>query len=486
MGELTVVTGLFVSGWTFGMLTGLSAVGALMFSFIAGLSLAISVGATLLFLGLPTEPLFVWVAACGLPFAVMLITAWRPGGHEPETLARRLTVLAFGLICAAVVVYAMRHVAIVKYHSDTFRYLRSALLFAKGETEFITLNDLGKRLYTFPISLSLARIFDEYYIKSLIPTLSLGVLATSLFFFWALTEREAIRRKERIVIAVLMLLLIISNNRYVWNSFYLNTHLYIAACVMIIAAAGAMNERSTGVPQSFLVAIQLLMLPPLVLGRAEGFLLGGLAVLPFVLNGAAPRRDRIAVLIGFGAMTLSWHAYLALAHLRADRDLPLSALGPTALGVAAIFAAPLLTAPLLSRFRRPLLGLAEAGLWLVLAVAALYEPDIFLGSLDATFQNVVIGAGSWGRSLVVLTGIVIFTLSFCKDRRLATLRFPVTAAIPMFFLLAFVRDGGSYRVGNGDSLNRMLIEIFPLSVLYVAVAATSTEWTAPFRRRSRD
>jgi hypothetical protein len=71
--------------------------------------------------------------------------------------------------------------------------------------------------------------------------------------------------------------------------------------------------------------------------------------------------------------------------------------------------------------------------------------------------------------LIVLSFLVVITLFTNRGAALVALRFPLTSFIPVFVLLAYLRDGG-YRVGEGDSLNRMLMQFVPLAVLYVGVA----------------
>ncbi len=58
-----------------------------------------------------------------------------------------------------------------------------------------------------------------------------------------------------------------------------------------------------------------------------------------------------------------------------------------------------------------------------------------------------------------------------------TLRFPLTSFIPFAFLLAYLR-GIAFRVGDGDSLNRMWIQLIPIAVLYliVAIGAGERRW----------
>ncbi|TVR86211.1 MAG: hypothetical protein EA416_15680, partial [Trueperaceae bacterium] len=41
--------------------------------------------------------------------------------------------------------------------------------------------------------------------------------------------------------------------------------------------------------------------------------------------------------------------------------------------------------------------------------------------------------------------------------------------LPQAFVIAYLRDA-AYRVGGGDSLNRMLIQVVPLMVVFVVVS----------------
>jgi hypothetical protein len=145
------------------------------------------------------------------------------------------------------------------------------------------------------------------------------------------------------------------------------------------------------------------------------------------------------------------------------------------LGALTILLIPLLRwRPLLARPGRVLL-VTEVGLWLALLALAARQPQILYDSVDATVQNVIVGAGSWGASLVILAALVAGVTVYVKAPELVCLRFPVTTFVPLGFLFAYLRET-AYRVGDGDSLNRMFIHIVPLAVLYVVAAIGHGHW----------
>jgi hypothetical protein len=272
-----------------------------------------------------------------------------------------------------------------------------------------------------------------------------------------------------------MVMLLVTNNRYVFHSFYLNQHLFFGSCFVVIAASGWLFATAREVPRPALLGLIAVAIPALTVARPEASLFAALATAPLLLSGVVPFRCRAFVLGVYGASTTLWSGYVAMAYLDAG-DIPVSAIGPLALGITALFVIPILAWPGLTSRRGQLLIAVEAFIWLALAVLAAHNPEILVASLAATYENVVMG--SWGSSLVVLATLIALVLVFCRDRSLVYLRFPVTASIPLFLLLAYFR-ASAYRVGDGDSLNRMLIQIVPLALLYIAAAATSARWGFP-------
>lgn len=225
-----------------------------------------------------------------------------------------------------------------------------------------------------------------------------------------------------------------------------------------------------------LLLLSLLAIPSLILSRPEGFIAAGLAILPFVLHPQVHKTKRSFLAIMYFCSTLAWFGYVTLAirapcvRMRAmDQEVPWSVLGTVAMGVIGFVLVPFLWVTNLPKWRVFILGMLEIVLWLMLGALSLRNMDIMNDSLVATWENLVLGAGSWGTSLVMLAIIFAYILLFFRRQVPIDVRFPITAMVPVFFLLAHFRDL-AYRVGNGDSLNRMMIEIVPLVVLVIGIA----------------
>lgn len=480
LSEFIVVAGLWAAGWLLVDLAGLQGSGRKPFSLLAGVAFYLIVGELIVLLGLPTHALWTWIISILIP-VVLWKSQPRRKAHPGESSLHAWDFVKC-LVLLFFVIAFVRILALEKYHIDTFEYMKNAFLFADNRLEFINLNHIEKRMFSFPIMLAAAHIYGQDYLTSLIPLLSLALLGVIAWFFREWSRTSEVDEPFRKLVLILSIALLVTNNRYVWNSFYLNGHLFVAICVTIIVAAGALLATQPERHQTFLVFIQVLMLPPLILTRPESFLFAALAILPFVLSESVPWRSRAAVLATYGITTTWWGCYIILAHAHFGKPWPVSGLGTLGIGVLALAALPLLRVEFLLRLRRPLLFATEGLLWLSLLALTIRQPEVLRTSLDATFQNIVLDEGSWGLSLVFLMLLTLLVLIFCRDRALTYLRFPVTTAIPLFFLLAYLREG-AYRVGNGDSLNRMFIQIVPLAVLFLAMAALSRRWRRPFASR---
>lgn len=479
MNEFLFLSVVFLFGWSLLHLLGLRGWGTVPAGFITGAFALVTIGFLFVVARFPTHPIWLVGAMLLITLACVLAGISRMGRKDMVSLVGGLAILG-------VLVFILREANLVKYHIDTFRYLLSSRLLVENQYGFASLNLLNKRMLVVPLLHAPAALYGEYYVRVFTPLLALSLLG---FMVWLLRQGARVpadRARHLSYVTVLMVLLLLTNSRFIWNAFYLNAHLYFGIAFLAIAASSWLLATRPEVPRAPLYVLVALALPALVVARPEGFLAAGLALLPLLLSGSVSWRGRAALLAVYGVSMVLWHGHVALVHRSLDDgDMPLSTLGPLLMGVAMIVLIPTLAWTRFAYWRRGLLFVVEFALWLALAAFTFRDPEVMRASLDATYQNVVGGAGSWGGSLVVLTALLILAWVFCRDASLSWLRFPVTAMVPMFFLLAYLREG-AYRVGNGDSLNRMLIEIVPLAVLFVAATAVSARWGLPGWRKRRE
>jgi hypothetical protein len=112
---------------------------------------------------------------------------------------------------------------------------------------------------------------------------------------------------------------------------------------------------------------------------------------------------------------------------------------------------------------------ALAGLALLVLIYAIRAPDVLLGSLESTFRNLTYN-GLWLLTWLAAIGLlgVALLVHRIPDARLWTV--PMFGFGLLFWLLPLLRDG-AWRVGTGDSGNRILAHILFVVVAFLVLAA---------------
>lgn len=440
--------------------------------YVAGTSMQIIIGTIQAVSGLPTTPALTLALTLILPLAWWVACKIR-GRHVSVKIIP--TVITYLSVIIAVIL--LRSANLVNWHTDSFRYLMTGSLIYSGNYDAVSLNLIKLRLLSVPLIHAPANYSGEYYLRSAVPLLAVSTVAV---FVWLCREglRDKLNQRQVALFSTAGVLLLTTNNRFVWNAFYINGHLFVAVLLMLIAGCCWLLVRGTNVPRCALLTLTLLAIPALVVTRPEGLLVAGLALLPALVSESIPWRQRAIILLTLGISILVWEGFSVFAYIKRGTDIPFSASGLLGLGILAVITVPLLAWRRLDKPLRYFPIVVEIALWAALIIAAVREPFILRQSLLVTVENVVYNAGSWGCSLIVL-GVIflgIIVLTNYSDR--IFLRFPVTTFIPFSFLLAYLRDN-PYRVGNGDSLNRMFIHIVPLAILFIITAAGSERWGLP-------
>jgi hypothetical protein len=259
-----------------------------------------------------------------------------------------------------------------------------------------------------------------------------------------------------------------TNHWFLFHALYLNGHLLFAAWLLLIMMVTLDVVRDPDGEHRLALCATSVLAVALTVLRPEGALVVGLALAPVALDRAVPRRWRATLLAVTGIGVVLWHTAVLLPLFGDDTRSLVELLGMSALGVA-LLGAPVLL-PVLDRFRgrRPLVWL-HAALWGVVLLGAVRSPGIMRSSTIATIRNVT-SDGLWGVSFWMLAGLIAAVLLTRQvpDQRVWV--FPLVTFLPLSLVLGFVRGGG-YRIGAGDSLNRMLVHVLPLAVVTVGLAA---------------
>lgn len=367
---------------------------------------------------------------------------------------------AFGLGGIAALSAVLRNDGILTLTPDSITLLSQAELLATGSGAVASLAPeiLAKRMLSVPAIHALGGPgAGPMVVLGPLLLLAIGVLTGAVAYriahrrFAALPAALAAAVAGSSVVAV---------ERMLANSLYVNGHALVAAAVlgMLLIALDARLPLAMMGPLAALIA----------LSRAEGVLLAALVLVGATL--ARPRGVEVAITRGpwlwLSAATVLRQTILLRAEL-ASGSAAASTLGLLAVGVA-LAAAPLI----LSRggHRRRLLFTAAGllALWVTAVLAVLLDVGPARPSLRATITN-VLGAGGWGPVLVLLGLAATFALLRATEDEFLPLAVPWLGFVPLGLLLAVLRDG-AYRIGSGDSLNRMWIHLLPLLVLLIVLA----------------
>ncbi len=449
-------------------------------SFVVGICLYVSISYLQALVGLSSSPLVTFGILFGISTVLFTYIGLTRGYKITINIAVAAILSIIGLLALITVIRAAN---LVEYHYDSIRYLIVGSLIESNNLDWISPNLLRKRYSSVAILHAPANLAGEFYLRSLHPLVGLSTLGL-LFWFSYEGLKQAIPRKEAIAFALIGTLLLLTNSGFVWHSFYINGHLLVAAFLLVVVGTGWLAASDSGSRRE-LLCLQAVGVAGLVLSRPEGALIAPLALLPTLLWGKIPLSSRWAILAVFGVAVVVQQGFIMLTTASLGQSVRMRAWLLFGVGLGALLALPVLAWSFVTRHSKYVLAAVEGLLWVALIGFSLARPVLLQQSLDATLRNIVFDAGEWGASLMILAALVIGAILLTDAPNRIFLRFPLTACIPMFLLFAFLR-GGPYRVGATDSLNRMLIHLVPLAILFVISAAASKRWgVATWQREER-
>lgn len=467
--ELLVVLDLLVVGWVLSWSArGVDDAWRTALALPLGVAVYVLSVLPLLVVGTPAAPALPALALANLLALARVLRT--PVALRPPSIPIGLA--ALGVVGG--VVALTRLVPLVNVTADSFAYLTVAGLLERGDVASASPFLLESRVLATGALHALAP--GEPYLRSITPLLAVATAA----LLWLLVREGVGARPDAPWwpwAAAGAVALLATNHRFVFNAFYVNGHLMIAVWVLVLAAVVWRTDRAPG---SFSVGdagLAATMASAITVTRPEGLLLALVVLLPTALDPRASVAGRRVLLAGTAATSLLWHGgVVGLAWADADRSIPTSTTGLTVLAGGLVLWA--IALPLVDRAtpRRALL-VVHLGAWLGLAALTVRDPSILYDSATATARN-VLWEGRWGSSLLLLAALLVIGFALRRPAGERPLVFVLTTSVPFLLLLALLREG-AYRVGPGDSLNRMLLHFFPVALLALALLVD-----APPRRRT--
>ena len=474
IGEYLVVLALLLGGSLLARGVGLRGWAVPAVGYALGVALLVGITSLAVVTSLPLPA---WVPVVLTVIGPGVWWAWLVSRGEDVRISMTGMVVVVGVTFVLVAGFRILH--LVNLTPDSFRYLTTTGLLGSGRLQEASPFLLESRLLAVPVMHMPATLYGELYLRAVTPLLAISCV---LILVWVI--KTGLRWVEGppgpIVVAVVAGVWLASMNRFVFHAFYLNGHLALATWLLLLGGVSWLavqaQERDL-VPR--LALIQVVVVPAIVLTRPEAGLLAGLVLLPLLVTPRVPDRLRWPALACLGVSVAVWQGFLAATYRTSEGSAPISVDGLLALGIVIVLLSVAISRLGTAWLPRRSLGAVEIVLWLGLVVAVLLDVRILRSSIRATLINLS-GDGGWGVSLVVLAVLAVAVLVLTDAPGRAVLRFPLTAFVPLSLLLAYLRDG-AYRVGPGDSLNRMLLHLVPVAVLFVVTAFASRRWGLPAR-----
>ncbi len=258
------------------------------------------------------------------------------------------------------------------------------------------------------------------------------------------------------VLALMSTYFIVFQGFYIHNSMPSAVYLFLFCSTVWIA-------RTQNQPR--LLALGMLFLAAFTLQRMEGPLFALIFLVLVMTDRQLSYRHKVLCLLPYAGLVFLWYSKLYFMIGSGsdilDREKITKLLSPLgAFTFVIVFSRARWIARLVGALPWVMLYVIAGKLLIV----ALDRPDHMAASLSALVQN-ILKSGNWGVTWVVL--FVLFTLAHHKVKLPHGKVFFI--GIPSFLMFLFVLSSERipYRVGWGDSANRILTHILPVLLFYV-------------------
>lgn len=468
MAELAIMAVLAAAGYLFQLAVAprLDATARMWMSFPAGAFLCMVVALVWLHTTGRVDPA---AALTLIGTGALLAALWTARGRGWN----RSELLRMGLLLAttAAAVITNRVVHLTRLTEDSMQYLSLSIEYQVDQalTSAPALPLLARQ-FGLPSLHSLSALTDELYLASLGSLFGLSTVGLLSWVAW--TSSEGRVRRTWLVLAGVVF--VIASNRFLYAWFYVNTHVQVAA-YLLVSLVGAWMALTRREPQWALATG--LGLGALLLLRPDSPLF--VAIVLVVLASLAPTvRTAMLAAVPPVVISLGWHGGVLLRHSEHAGEISLAS--PVFVSILVVIGAATAVASSQWRGTREIAGYYDrillAGLAVALIAGAISEPAVLTDSLRAAAINTV--AGFWLTTwwVVLSLGLVALFVHRIPISRIWTSS--MIGFCLLFWLLPYFRGGG-WRVGPGDSGVRILIHLLPIAVAFLLLAATSTGTTEP-------
>ncbi|HEX6946847.1 MAG TPA: hypothetical protein VF246_05820 [Acidimicrobiia bacterium] len=395
-------------------------------------------------------------ALIGLGLAVV-ISSRREWRRDDAGMGLALIALTLGGV-------AVNHIfPMARLTEDSMQNLYLSLQFQlPGALELISPPPLVSRQLGLASLHALSSLTGLRYVPSLGTLFGLSTIG---LFCW-ITYKAGPSTRWRVWLVGATAAFLLSGNRFLYSWFYINSHVQVAAYLLIslVAAWLAMTRSWTWAPLSGMgLAALLLFRPdsPLIVGMVMVVIASLLPENRTALWIATP-----PLVVGFSWLGLILFRYSEFAGV-------ISLASPVFSGILVVLSGTVALISVRWGFFRQVARyyglILVAGMAVALVGATLMFPTTALASARATVLNTI--GGYWFTTwwVAVALGLVAFFVHRIPYGRLWTQA--ITAMALLYWLLPLLRDG-AYRLGPGDSGVRILIHFLPVVTTFLVLAVT--------------
>ena len=322
--------------------------------------------------------------------------------------------------------------------------------------------ELADRGGFLPLLQSASVFLGDDYIFAAQP--AFGLSLAGIYFY--LTQRILghLLNDKRLALSLSILsgLVLFSTYFVVFQTFYIHTNI-ICAVYLFLSVCGfwlaSVEEKDSW------VIVGMISLLGFSLARLES----PVFALPFLVLliswGKIPYRILLVSILPYLTYLIIWYLYLS----RGVGDVDLTLDQPRTLAVIGVLAACIILVLFskvnwIKRWVLPHLPMIMLGvLVLVVAIMFIQKPEHMYTSMKVILKN-VLESGRWGITWVVFSFLVFISLFWPGSLREAYFFYGISSFLLLLLAISYFRV--PYRVGWGDSANRMLTHILPILILY--------------------
>jgi hypothetical protein len=310
---------------------------------------------------------------------------------------------------------------------------------------------------------ALSSLTDLRYIPSLGPLFGMSTVAVFVWF----SLRPTTRSPHRLWLVMMAIAFLLASNRFLYSWFYVNSHIQMAAYVLLglIAAWLAVCGSEAW------ASVSGISLAAMLLFRPDSPAL--VALLMVVIASTRPS-ENVARRIALPpvAVAILWIGFVLFRYSEYAGDFSLAS--PVFGGLVSVIVGAVALLSVSWKFTHRLAEyygvILLAGMAVALAAAIIADPATAWNSLAATLQNSI--EGFWYLTWWIMAMLIPVAIVVHRVQRGRLWTQAVVGMGILFWLLPLIRDG-AYRVGPGDSGVRILIHFLPAFVTFLVLAADS-------------